>query len=44
MNPYFYKQLIYDKRGKNIQWGKDENWTQHTRDSNWTTFSHQIKK
>ena len=31
MNPYFYKQLIYDKRGKNIQWGKDENWTTYKR-------------
>ena len=35
INPYTYSQLIFDKRGKNIQWRKDslfskwdgENWT-----------------
>ena len=23
MNPYLHSQLVYNKGGKNIQWGKD---------------------
>ena len=47
-NPYFYGQLIYDKGGKNIQWGKEclfnkwswVNWIATCKRINWTTLSH----
>ena len=40
MNPYFYKQLTYDKRLNKIYNGeKMKIGQQHTRESNWTTFS-----
>ena len=47
MNSHLYKKLIYDKEGKNIQWGKDSsaNGTGktgqlHAKDSDWTALSH----
>ena len=51
INSHFCGQLIYDKRGKNIQWGNDylfskwfwENWTT-TRKRIWTTFKQRPQK
>ena len=42
MNPHIYGQLIYNKGGENIQWGKDSLFNKLFRD-NWTTTCKRIK-
>ena len=42
MNPFVYGQLIYDKGGKDIQWGKDSLFTKGFWE-NWTTTCKRIK-
>ena len=41
MNPHLHGQLIYNKRGKNIQWRKDS--FSNNRWENWTTTWKRIK-
>ena len=49
MNPCLYVQLIYDKAGKSIQWGKGslqycwEIGQTHTKKWKWITFLHHIQ-
>ena len=42
MNPHLYGQLIYDKGGKNISWGKDSSFSKQCSE-NWTATSKGIK-
>ena len=52
MNLHLFGQLIYDKRGKNIQWGKDsffnkrcwENWTATCKTTELDNFAYHIQK
>ena len=53
MNPHLYGQLIYNIGGKNIQQGKKttssvtgigKTGQLRAKESNWTTFSHHMKK
>ena len=51
INPHMYGQLIYDKRAKNIQWGKNslfskwcwENWTTHQKNETRPLYTPHIK-
>ena len=42
MNPYLHSQLVYNKGGKNIQWGKDSLFNKWFRE-NWTATCKRIK-
>ena len=48
---HLYGQLLYNRGGKSIHWGKDSPFTEwwktrqlHAKESNWTTFSHFLQK
>ena len=51
MNPHLYGQLIYNKEGKNKQWGKTASPINsvgktrqlHAKEANWKTTSHHLK-